>query len=1013
MPQPGPDGNKGRDSNSSGFRPKKVSKVSSAPDDSFSLGSFGRSGSIPKVGSGGRNSTASASSTLSGFSGGKARKSVMDGARGVRKSVMGAARKSIVNMGGRVSLFRSGKRMSGRPEGASLRREERARRIPPEYMASAVDAAAEAKEQYLSHKSKAKVGSALKGGRKSIFARGKKRNSKLAVKENFLALNRTLPGLTPEERSELQEKGETREYRRGDQVVKRHGDALCIVVAGQVLATDWRGQETLRTEGTLFDRMLFKTVTHSEEVLLLVISQELVDQIDSHIRKVLLRELVKTVLNDHIEHMTEAGQLSFFKQLNNWQQDSFIDGLQKHTVQPGGIVAARGDVAPFVLVLEGEISAHEERFGAGTCFGTRQFLECGQLDDNVVALVQTSMYVMYQDCADRIFKQPLNEVIHSNKIKEVLLHSCAFQHLSDDDLDGIVAAFQERVYYNGQAIIREGDEGSEFFLIQTGGVSIWIQGKKVRTLTAWDYFGERAIIRGDPCSATCKAEGSCLCLVLDAERFVSIAGELRHLMEERMYMQDQTFEVENMRASAIMGSGWLGNVCLAHRTDDEYTQFAVKSISKRKVKFKREREALLLERETCTDLFHVCIAHFVRSMQDDQNIYFIAEFLDGGDLYQLMRETRQFTKEQVQFYVASIALALEYLHGCNIMHRDLRPEHVLIDSAGNAKLSGFGCCRRYDLKHINRREKQVKTQNKHEAPSPSASATQYRSEPAPKQKDPGYMAQMKRAATRAVSNAEQGGKEAKSEAPKPQSDHIVKVKSETAKAKSDHVVNGAQDVAAKKAGDGPAKTAGQKKAAAGVCKKDEKDAPKDDVFRADTIVGSPEYLAPEIILGDGYTAAVDWWSLGIIMYELIAGYLPFGQKKVKMTKLFIEILEAPLMFPEHLNDDLSQSCLTSRLLERTPGWRLVSTKGTRLIEAHSYFRGFDWKALAARSMDPPCQPSQDNVRDKWTFHDAVNLSTIAEESAGRDTPRTSDMSDMVNPMSSTASDDEDLWCKVF
>lgn len=222
---------------------------------------------------------------------------------------------------------------------------------------------------------------------------------------------------------------------------------------------------------------------------------------------------------------------------------------------------------------------------------------------------------------------------------------------------------------------------------------------------------------------------------------------------------------------------------------------------------------------------------FIKTFQDAEEVYFLTEFLGGGDLFYAIREIGMLTKLQSQFYSASIVLALEYLHARSIMYRDLKPENVLLDFSGNAKLVDFGCC-----------------------------------------------------------------------------------------------------------------------------KKD---------TRTKTLVGTPEYLAPEVILGKGYTCVVDWWSLGVMMHEFICGPLPFGHDTDDQLELFREILEAPLQFPHHMSDASAVNVI-SGLLERTPELRLgSSTHGAKEIQQHPYFQDFDWDAVAGRYMDPPWKPNTEVLQGNW------------------------------------------------
>uniref|UniRef100_A0A7S2KBU1 Protein kinase domain-containing protein n=1 Tax=Zooxanthella nutricula TaxID=1333877 RepID=A0A7S2KBU1_9DINO len=147
----------------------------------------------------------------------------------------------------------------------------------------------------------------------------------------------------------------------------------------------------------------------------------------------------------------------------------------------------------------------------------------------------------------------------------------------------------------------------------------------------------------------------------------------------------------------------------------------------------------------------------------------------------------------------------------------------------------------------------------------------------------------------------------------------------------------------------------------GCCKK---------ALRTNTLVGTPEYFAPETILGKGYSCAIDWWALGVMMHEFIVGPLPFGRHSEDQLELFKEILEAALSFPSYVTDQTGVGVVTG-LLERTPEMRLgASTRGAKEIKDHPYFVNFDWDALAGRYMPAPWTPNQQKLQASWEVADA-------------------------------------------
>uniref|UniRef100_A0A126WXF5 non-specific serine/threonine protein kinase n=1 Tax=Austrobaileya scandens TaxID=13351 RepID=A0A126WXF5_9MAGN len=118
---------------------------------------------------------------------------------------------------------------------------------------------------------------------------------------------------------------------------------------------------------------------------------------------------------------------------------------------------------------------------------------------------------------------------------------------------------------------------------------------------------------------------------------------------------------------------------------------------------------------------------------------------------------------------------------------------------------------------------------------------------------------------------------------------------------------------------------------------------------SNSFVGTEEYIAPEIITGIGHTSAVDWWALGILLYEMFYGYTPFRGKTRQKT--FANILHKNLKFPASIQVSLPAKQLMYGLLHRDPGSRLGANEGANEVKKHPFFRGINWALV--RSVSPP------------------------------------------------------------
>ena len=127
---------------------------------------------------------------------------------------------------------------------------------------------------------------------------------------------------------------------------------------------------------------------------------------------------------------------------------------------------------------------------------------------------------------------------------------------------------------------------------------------------------------------------------------------------------------------------------------------------------------------------------------------------------------------------------------------------------------------------------------------------------------------------------------------------------------------------------------------------------KEIVDRTNTIIGTPHYMAPEVILGEGYSFQVDIWSIAICMYEFMCGGVPFGENADEPMDVYLAIINEKLVFPNFCKDS-DFKLLIQQMLTKNPIKRMSKVSQ---VKTHIWFNGFDWEDLMSLNMKAPYKP---------------------------------------------------------
>ncbi|MGH0142234.1 UNVERIFIED_CONTAM: hypothetical protein FKN15_076094 [Acipenser sinensis] len=300
----------------------------------------------------------------------------------------------------------------------------------------------------------------------------------------------------------------------------------------------------------------------------------------------------------------------------------------------------------------------------------------------------------------------------------------------------------------------------------------------------------------------------------------------------------------------VLGQGSFGKVFLVRKTTppDDKQLYAMKVLKKATLKV-RDRVRTKMERDILADVNHPFVVKLHYAFQTEGKLYLILDFLRGGDLFTRLSKEVMFTEEDVKFYLAELALGLDHLHSVGIIYRDLKPENILLDEVGHIKLTDFGLS---------------KEAIDHEKKAFSFCGTvEYMAPEVVNRQGHNHSADWWSYGVLMVMFTEEDVKFYLAELALGL-DHLHSVGIIYRDLKPENIL--LDEVGHIKLTDfGLSKEA------------------IDHEKKAFSFCGTVEYMAPEVVNRQGHNHSADWWSYGVLMFEMLTGSLPFQGKDRKET----------------------------------------------------------------------------------------------------------------------------------
>lgn len=353
------------------------------------------------------------------------------------------------------------------------------------------------------------------------------------------------------------------------------------------------------------------------------------------------------------------------------------------------------------------------------------------------------------------------------------------------------------------------------------------------------------------------------------KRFIQTESSLSRL--NRMRLSPKDFEKIKLIGRGASGEIWLVR-CIAQVPGETSEYYAMKIVNKVNVIVNDQTDSVKSERKVLATIDNPWIVKLAFSFQDPVNLYFVLEFVQGGDLFSLLSRLTVFDEQTAKFYIAEIALAIDSVHKLGFVHRDIKPDNILITTKGHVKLADFGLSTQFE------------------------------------KRDTQFLRVLEELRTILLGETEYQPQTIASERP---------------------------------------------------C----------------TMVGTINYIAPEVLAEEQYDSRCDWWSLGIIAYEMLYGVTPFESKTSTETALKVVRWKKNLNFP-------SVPKLSAEAIDFMKN--LITTAPERLtfqgIQNHPFFADIDWNGLELQQA--PIIPQVSGPEDLSAFENVDDhiLSTCSSMS---------------------------------
>ncbi|KAK6591122.1 kinase domain-containing [Cryptosporidium xiaoi] len=362
--------------------------------------------------------------------------------------------------------------------------------------------------------------------------------------------------------------------------------------------------------------------------------------------------------------------------------------------------------------------------------------------------------------------------------------------------------------------------------------------------------------------------------------------------EQDLRLMRKRISIRDFRILKPIGAGAFGIIRLAEcrHTGNVY---ALKQMRKSIIRTKNQLERIYNERALLVKNASDFVVKLFYTFQDEKHLYQVMEYLPGGDLMSYLIKYDKFTEEDTKFYMAQLVHAVDLVHQLGFVHRDVKPDNIVLDSKGHLKLLDFGLC-----KFAPGIEGETALNREF-----GADIKGFGGDVVTEIQEIDELVDEKKQEINVFDNSF-------SKRPK-EEDYTNKYSSKNFNIKK---INSLKHL---------------------------------DRKTIHSTVGTPQYMAPEIFLRQGYTHLVDWWSVGILMYECLYGGVPFNDDTHNPIKVAIKVMqwEKLLLLPHPCRQISPEALDLLKNLLCHPSKRFDGEQ----IKKHPFFNEIDWDRLREAS----------------------------------------------------------------